>query len=214
MMLLSGCMDTEGFLELNGKVLDENTKAVISGRKVIIKALEEIDNEFISSYAGSFTTDSSGTFSYTLTKIKKAYWYEFSVVGDTSFACLNKRISLGELNTNGRFLSFYLDKLADFTIKINRMSKIPALDTLYVSWVSNGIDGKTMYPYVIGNNWIYSKEGLRWIGGDIKSVIRTKVYADKRTIVRWELFREGKYKEIIDTIFCVRDAANSVYLKY
>ena len=213
-LLLTACLNTEGLLEFKGKVLDESTKSAISGRKVIIKALEDSDNEFISSYAGYFTTDSAGTFSYTLTKVKKAYWYEFSVVGDTSFACLNKRISLGELNSNGKFLSFYLDKLADFTIKINRMSKIPILDTLYVSWVSNGIDGKTMYPYEIGNNWIYSKEGLRWIGGDIKSVIRTKVYADKRTIVRWELFREGKYKEIIDTIFCVRDAANSVYLKY
>jgi len=207
-------MNTEGILELKGKVLDENTKTTISNIKVIIHALLKIDDEFMPIYAGYFITDSSGGFSYTLKKVKNVYWYEFNIIGDTAYACLNNRISLGELNMNGKYLSFSLDKFADFTIKINRVSKVPELDTLYVTWVSNGIDGQSLYPYEIGNNWIDSKAGLRWIGGDIKSVIKTKVYANKNTIVSWKLFRNGRYEKIMDTIFCLRDASNVVYLKY
>lgn len=213
-IFITGCIDPEGILELKGKVIDKNTNAAISNRKIIIKALEKSDDDFISTYAGYFITDSSGCFAYTLKKVKDVYLYEFCFVGDTAYACLNNRLSLGELNNNGMFLSFYLDKLADFTIKINRISKIPIRDTLYVSWVSNGIDGKTLFPYEIGNYRINSKEKLRWIGGDINSVIKTKVFADKKTVVRWELFRDGKYKEIKDTILCIKDAANIVSLKY
>jgi hypothetical protein len=212
--LLSGCMDNAGILELKGRVLDDNTKVAISNRKIIIQALTKSDEKFLSSYAGEFITDSSGSFAYVLKKVKNAYLYEFCVVGDTAYASLNNRLSLTDLNQNGMFLSFDLRKLADFTIKINRTNKTFIRDTLYVSWESNGIDGKTLYPYETGNIWINSKEKLRWIGGNIKSVIKTKVFADKKTIVRWELFREGKYKEIKDTIFCLRDAANIVSLEY
>ena len=38
-VLLTGCIDTDGVLELRGKVLDANTKAPISNRKVVIQAL-------------------------------------------------------------------------------------------------------------------------------------------------------------------------------
>lgn len=213
-ILLIGCTDTEGILELKGKVLDKNTNVTISNRKVIIQALHKSDDEFISSFAGYFITDSSGSFAYPLKKVKNVYLYEFCVVGDTAYASLNNRLGLTELERDGMFLSFYLNKLADFCININRLSSMPIRDTLYVSWVSNGVDGKTLYPYEIGNYWTNSKQGLRWIGGDIKSVIKTKVFADKKTVVTWELFRDGKYKKIIDTIFCIRNAANIVSLKY
>jgi hypothetical protein len=213
-LLFIGCTDPEGILELKGKILELNTKVTISNRKVIIRALQKNDNEFISSYTGTFSTDSSGCFAYSLKKVKNVYLYEFCIVGDTAYASLNNILGLTELDRDGMFLSFYLDKLTDFTIKINRLSNIPLRDTLYVTWVSNGIDGKTLYPYEIGNYWTNSKQGLRWIGGDINSIIKTKVFADKKTIVTWELFRGGKYKEIKDTIFCLRNAANIVSLKY
>jgi hypothetical protein len=213
-ILLTGCMDTEGILELKGRVLDKNTEAAISNRKIIIQALLKSDDKLISSYAGEFITDSSGCFAYVLKKVKNVYLYEFCLVGDSAYASLNNRLTLGDLNLNGMFLSFYLDRLADFTIRINRVSKIPICDTLYVSWISNGIDGKTLYPFEIGIKCINSKQGLRWIGGDINSAIKTKVFADKKTIVSWELFREGTYKKITDTIFCIRDEVNIVSLKY
>jgi hypothetical protein len=213
-MLLSGCIYSEGALELKGKVLDENTNAAISNREIIIQALAESDDTYISTYAGSFLTDSSGGFNYTLKKVKNAFLYDFCIVGDTAYAFQNNRLGLTELNRNGMFLSFYLNKLADLTIKINRISKTPSCDTLYVSWESNGIDGAALYPYEIEDYWINSNEKLMWVGGDIKSAIKTKVFAGKKTVVRWELFRYGKYKEIIDTISCIRDAANTVYFNY
>jgi hypothetical protein len=213
-LLLVGCLQTEGLLQIQGKIMDESTKRTIAGRKVIIQALTKIDDEFISSNAGDFITDSTGCFSYKLNRVKNVYWYEFSVVGDTAYACLNKNLSLGELTSEGTFLEFYLDRLTDFKIKINRISKSPALDTLYVSWKSDGIEGKSIFPYEVGNNWLDSKGRLRWIGGDIKSMIKTKVFANKITIVRWELFRDGRYKEFKDTILCIRDIENVESFKY
>ena len=104
--------------------------------------------------------------------------------------------------------------MTDLTIVINRVSKTPLFDTLLMEWETNGIDGRTIYPYEIENYRINPDQGLIWIGGDVKSIIKTKVYAEKNAIVRWELFRDGKDKVMIDTIFCVRDAANSASLKY
>ena len=72
--------------------------------------------------------------------------------------------------------------------------------TLTVTWETNGIDGQTLYPFKIENYRINSENGLKWIGGDVKSAIKTKVYADKNTIVHWELTRNAKRKDIVDTI--------------
>ena len=63
-------------------------------------------------------------------------------------------------------------------------------------------------------NGLTSTFGLRWIGGNVKSTIKTRAYADQWTIVRWVLYRDGEKKEIIDTIICRRDLVNKVYLKY
>ena len=214
MILLSECTDTEGILEIKGKILDEKTKVTIPNRKIIVQALEKDDIKFRSTYAGEFSTDSSGSFAYSLKKVKNVYLYDFCIVGDSAYAFSNNELGLTELNRYGEFLSFYLSKLTDLTIKLDRKNKMPFRDTIYVSWESNGIAGDILYPYKIENYRITSNIGLRWIGGDIKSAIKTKVYADKNTIVRWTLFRNGKVKEITDTIFCKRDGANSVCIKY
>jgi len=36
-LLLSGCLKTEGILEIKGKVVDECTKALIPGRDIIVQ---------------------------------------------------------------------------------------------------------------------------------------------------------------------------------
>ena len=78
-----------------------------------------------------------------------------------------------------------------------------------------------MYPYQIENYGIsdntfalISGFGLRWIGGNINSTIRTKVFADKITTIHWELVRNKKRFETVDTIICKRDlvyVANFTY---
>jgi hypothetical protein len=213
-IILSGCNYTEGILELKGKVLDETTKAIIPYRKIIVQALEKNDTKFITSVAGEFSTDSSGGFAYSLKKVKNVYLYNFCIVGDSAYAFSNNKLGLTELNTYGKFLTFHLGKLADFTIKLERKSKTPFRDTLYVSWTSNGIDGEILYPCKIENYGNTTNTGFRWIGGEIKSEIKTKVFADKKTTVIWSLFRNGKFKEVADTIFCKRDGFTSVYFKY
>ena len=54
-----------------------------------------------------------------------------------------------ELEQNAKYLLFSLSKLADLTIKINRKSKTPLWDTLSLSWESDGVDERFLYPYKI-----------------------------------------------------------------
>jgi hypothetical protein len=213
-ILFIGCVNTEGILKIKGKVIDEYTKAPIPWRDIIVQGLVVSNNSLVPIYAGYFSTDSSGCFTYSLRKVKDAYYYNFCLVGDSDYSFMTEKIALIPLERNAKYLSFSLSKLADFTILIFRQSNTPVCDTLYLSWKSNGVDGRTLYPYKINNYGLTSTLELRWIGGNVKSTIKTRAFADKRTTVRWVLFRNGKIKEIIDTITCKRDLVNEVYLKY
>jgi hypothetical protein len=213
-ILLSGCMYTEGILEIKGKVLEEYTNVSIPNRKIIVQGLVKDDNKFKSSYVGEFYTDSSGYFEYTLKKVKYVYLYDFCIVGDSIYAYSNTKLRTLELNRDSKFLTFYVSKLADLTIKINRKSNMLSYDTLYVSWESNNISNEILYPYKVENYRFNSNRRLRFIGGDINASIKTKVFANKETIIYWKLFRNGKYKEITDTIVCTKDANKSICLKY
>lgn len=213
-IFLIGCSCTEEYLEIKGKVLDENTKAAIPHREIIVQALVKSDNKFIPVYNGEFSTDSSGFFVYPLRKVKNVYLYNFCVIGDSTYAYSNIELGLTELKRYGMFLCFNLNKLTDITIIIDVKSRTPNNDVLYVSWESDGINGKFLYPYTIKNyGFTSTNTELKWIG-DIKSEIKTKVFADKETIVRWEIFSYGKRKEVTDTIICRRDVANYFRLKY
>jgi hypothetical protein len=217
--LLMGCSDYGSKVELCGKVLDEKTKTAVPSRRIIVQGLIERENKLIPVYAGEFCTDSAGCFNYSLNNIEHNYLFNFCVVGDSTYAFSNYRFGLAELSKYGKFLSFYLNRLTDLTISIESISNKPYYETLYLSWKSNGMDGKKLYPYAIKNYSIknYSNTSeipFRWTGGDIKSTITTKVYADKETTIRWELFRNNKTKVVRDTIFCKRDVANYVYFKY
>lgn len=213
-ILFTGCVSTSGRLEIKGKVTDESTNLPIPGRNVIIQGLVLSNNKLVPVDAGQFSTDSSGSFEYSLMKIKDAYHYNFCLVGDSDYSYMTEKLGLPYLKRNGKFLSFSLSKLSDLTIMILRKSIKPALDTLYLSWKTDGIDGRTLYPYKINNNGLTSSSQLRWIGGNVKATVKTRAYADKNTTVRWVLFRNGKLKEIIDTITCKRNLVNEVHLIY
>ena len=213
-MLVTGCNNTVGTIELKGKVIDENTKAAIPNISVTIEALDQGEDKSDYIYAGDFTTDSSGCFAFTLKKVKNLSLYNFNIQGNSAYDPSNQVLGLTELNNYGKFLSFEINRIVDFTMNINRVSKTDFRDTLTVSWETNGVDGKTIYPFKIENYSLNSENGLFWVGGDVKSQIKTKVYADKNTIVHWELYRNGKHKDISDTIFCKRDVANSVNFTY
>ena len=211
-LLLSGCNNTVGTIELKGNVVDADTKTAIPNLSILVEALDQSNDKSV--YAGDFTTDSSGCFTYTLKKVKNMSFYRFSIMGNPDYDPSDQLLGLTDLHRDGKFLSFKINRIVDFTIKIDRESKTAFRDTLIVSWETNGVDGETLYPFVIENYRINSENGLRWVGGDVKSKIKTKVFADRNTIVHWTLYRNGKRKEITDTVFCTRDAVNSVYLSY
>ena len=213
-ILFMGCTDNEGILELKGKVLDENTKAPIPRREIFVQALIESNDKLIPVNAGQFITDSTGCFEYTLKKVKDSGLYNFCLAGDSAYAFSSNKLGMAELKKYGKFLTFYLNKLTDLTMTINKKSKTPKVDILYVSWVSNGINGKILYPYKIENYGIPPEIGPAWIGGNVSSVIKTKTYADKKTIISWKLYRNQGRKEITDTIFCKRDVTNYVNFEY
>jgi len=214
LLLFMRCADHEGKIEIKGKVLDENTKVTIPQRAIIVQALVKSDDKLIPVDAGQFRTDSSGCFSYRLMKVRNSYLYNFCLVGDSAYDFSINKLGMTELNRYSKFLTFYLNKLTDLTLTIERKSKSPLLDTLYVSWESNGEDGKVLYPYKIENYGVAPALEFIWVGGNIKSAIITKAYADKNTIICWKLYRNGKRKEITDTIFCKRDVFNCVNFKY
>jgi hypothetical protein len=220
-VLLMGCLNTEGTLEIKGKVIDEYTKLQIPGREIIVQGLVEYNEKLKPIDAGQFSTDSSGNFTYLLRKVKDARFYNFFLVGDSDYSFKTKKLGLLELEQNAKFLFFSLNKLADLRIKIYNKSKTHFCDTLYLSWESNGVDFRILYPYKIDNfgttdNFIglTSYSGLIWIGGNTNSIVKTRVFADKMTKMHWELVRNKTRKEITDTITCKRDLTNIVYFTY
>lgn len=213
-IFFTGCVNTVGKLDLKGKITDESTDLPIPGRNVIIQGLVLNDQKLVPVDAGQFYTDSSGSFTYSLKKIKDAYRYNFCLVGDSDYSYMTEVMGLPHLKRNAKYLSFSLSKLSDLTIRIFRKSNTPAFDTLYLSWKTDGIDGRRLYPYKVNNNGLTSSSELRWVGGNVKVTVNTRAYADKITTVRWVLFRNGKLEEIIDTITCKRDLVNEVHLIY
>ena len=196
-------------------------KCKFPGRDIIIQGLVRSGEKLVPIDAGQFSTDSSGCFTYKLRKVNDAYYYNFCLAGDSDYASKVKMLGLLELEQNAKFLSFSLSKLVDLTIIINRKSNTPVLDTLSLSWKSNGVYDRNLYPWKITN---YGKTHnsfgntsdteLRWIGGNVNSAISTRVFAYKKTTLLWELDRNGKRQELTDTITCKRDFKNFVYFTY
>jgi hypothetical protein len=213
--LLTGCTGAEEHLEIKGKVLDNYTKAAIPNREIIVQALRDPDNKVVDAYNMNFSTDSSGSFTYPLKRFRDVYLYNFCIVGDSTYAYSNIRLGLTELDRYGKFLNFTLNKLTDLDIIIHSKGRTFADDILFVSWKSDEIGGKFLYPYKIKNYGITSpNKGLKWTGKDIRSKIKTRVFANKQTVIRWELFSEGTHKVMTDSIMCSRDMPNYFYLKY
>jgi hypothetical protein len=213
-LLTTGCGEAGGTYHLRGKVIDEKTRTLLPGRKIIVQGLAGVNNKTIPFDIGMYSTDNAGYFTSTLKKYKDVYRYNFIFPGDSAYAFTTHVLGITELKRNGLFLSFSLPRLADLTITIQRISKTPAQDFLYVSWQTDGKDGKSLYPYKIENYGTPPDIGLRWTGKNVKSVIRTKALAGKKTIVYFDLIRNGTKKEITDTIFCNRDSQNYVNFKY
>lgn len=219
--VLTGCVNTEGTLQIKGKVFDESTKTGIPWKNIIVQGLVIRNDKSEPIEAGQFSTDSSGCFTYLLRKIKGVKNYNFCFVGDSEYLFKTNEMTLFDLKLNAEYLSFPLNKLVDLTIKINRKSRTPFCDTLRFIWESDGVYGLSIYPYKIHNYGrtnnsfgLSSDKDLMWIGGNVNSTLYTKVFADKRTELSWELFRNGRRKEFTDTITCKRDFANIVYFTY
>ena len=220
-IVTAGCINTEGTLELKGVVTDENTKAKIPGRKIIIQGFVNRNNKLTPVEAGQFSVDSTGNFSYSLNKIKDAYFYNFCVVGDSDYAYTVKKLGIAELVKHSGYLSISLRKLVNLTIKIQKTSSIPFRDTLYLSWVSDGIDYRNLYPFRVENFALTDNSfvslpgiGLRWIGGNINSTVSARVFADKMTKIHWELVRNKTRREFTDTITCKRSLSHTIYFTY
>jgi hypothetical protein len=219
--VLIACLNTEGTLKMKGKVLDEKTKTGIPCKNIIVQGIVNSNDKSEAIEAGQFSTDSLGCFNFPLRKIKGAYNYNFCFVGVSEYAVTIHKMALYDIERNAKYLAFSLNKLVDLTIKLNRKSKTPACDTLRLCWESNGVYGGSLYPYKINNYertnntvGLTSASDLIWIGGNVNSTVNTKVFADKKTELIWELYRYGKRKEFIDTITCKRDFANIIYFTY
>jgi hypothetical protein len=210
-ILLLVCSCHNENLELKGRVVDATTKAGIPARDIIVQVLIPNEKNFIPVYKGEFSTDSTGNFEYFLMKDKSEFLFNFSFIGDSAYSYKNVRMGLAELNRDGKFLTFDLDRLADLTISLESKSDNSMNESVFLSWKSDEKEGQFLYPYKVMNHGSpASNQVLRWTGGDVNSEIKTKVFADKETIVKCEIYRYGKVRQVRDTIMCLRDVANHV----
>ena len=213
-LLLIGCARTEGTIDIAGNVLDEYTKTGIPNRIVIIQGLLYSDSSFTPTVdIGRFYTDSCGSFTYSLKKTKNVYWYNFIFVADSTYTYSTQAISLAEIEGNSKSLYFSLEKFTDFTIKIERSNNTAPTDTLFISWKTDGTDGR-MYPHRVINYGKAHDYEFRWTGANVKSLIETKTIANKNTIVYMYLFSKRGLQQMSDTIFCIRDVKNYFTIKY
>lgn len=219
-VLFPGCVNTGGDLEIEGKVIDEHTNVAVPWRDIIVQGLIQNDEKLLPIEIGQFSSDSSGRFKYTLSKVKDVRYYNFILVGDSNYAFKTKVLGLYELEKNAKFISFELSKLTNLSIIINARSKKPDYDTLSLSWNSNGVFYWKLFPFEIynynesGNCIINSARELRWYGGNVNSVVKTRVFAEKKTKIYWDIYHYGKKLEFIDTITCRRDFVNKIYFSY
>lgn len=224
-VVLTGCIDfvnTKGTLEIKGKVSDEDTRKGIPFKNIIIQGLviSKNNNKSVPVEAGRFATDSSGSFRYSLRKIKGVKHYNFCFTGDSDYIFTTSELNLYDLKINSRLLFFSLKRLADLTVQINRKTKSPVCDTLSLAWESDGVYFWFLCPYSVSNfgtNKSFepaSDMGLTWVGGNISTTVSTKVFANRKTKLSWELYRDGKRQVFTDTITCKRDIINVVYFTY
>ncbi len=201
--------------ELRGQVQDDQTQASIPGRRILVQALTAEENGLFPVYIDEFSTDAEGKFSYRLKRDSRYYLYNLSFVGDSAYAYKNVQLGLTELTRYGKFLTFELRRLTDLTIRLESRRQIDMEESVYVSWFTDGTEGKYLYPYTVSNHGsVPATQQLKWTGGKVRSEIHTKVFAGKATVIHWEIFRYGKYRKISDTIMCARDAENQVTLTF
>lgn len=201
--------------ELNGHVQDDNTHTAIPDRRILVQALTEGENTLVPVYIDEFSTDAEGNFSYRLQRDNRYYLYNLSFVGDSAYAYKNVQLGLTELSRYGKFLTFELRRLTDLTIRLESRRQIDMEESVYVTWITDGTEGRYLYPYTVSNHGSApATQELKWTGGKVRSEICTKVFAGKNTIIHWEIFRYGKYRKISDTIMCARDADNQVTLTF
>ncbi len=219
--LLAGCLRTEGNLKIEGGITDDFSGKPIPNRHVIIQALVDSIDRMAEVDAGQLTTDSTGRFTYILNKVKDAYFYNFYFVGDSDYAFSTRKLGLGEMHENAQFLSFQMSRLVELTVKISRRTRQPATDTLYLSMVSDRMRCNILYPYKVENfgktnnyNVQDMQPMLRWTGGDINVIVRSRAYAGRRAELLWVLDRNGKRKRTTDTLTCRRDSPNIVSFTY
>lgn len=217
-VLFTGCVSTEGTVEISGKILDDYTGSGIPFRDVIVEGLLADNEKKTGIEVAQFSTDSAGRFTFILNKVKGAYRYRFAMVGDSAYPFTNTELSMIGLQNRPTDVYLYMHALTDLTIIINRKSKSPRFDTLALTWMSDGIYGRFIYPYIITNFGKTSRRNseneLRWIGGEVISSVKARVFADKMTRLRWDLDRNGRRLEFTDTITCKRDASNYIYFSY
>jgi hypothetical protein len=219
--ILTGCVHTAGNQKIKGKVIDESTKTGIPGKTVIIQAVRNLNGKPITTEIAVFSTDSSGSFNYKFKKLKECRRYNFCLAGDSDYIFTTHSMSLFEIEKNADYLFFSISKMANLTINLYRKSIKPSSDTIRLIWQSDGVYGGSLYPYKIFNHergeYAIGQNpalDLIWIGGKVNSTINTKVFAEKKTELTWELYRYGRRTIFVDTIRCKRDFSNVVNFSY
>ena len=135
--ILAGCVKTEGTLPIKGIVIDAGTKKGIPWKNIIIQGLADSNSRPIPIEAGQFSTDSSGYFTYTLKKIKGAYYYNFCLLGDSEYPVTISEMSSSWYRKKCKISGFFPEKISRSHYK-NKQKKQDSGQRYSASHLGNG----------------------------------------------------------------------------
>jgi hypothetical protein len=213
-----GCEDDnhlyDGTLNIKGKISDDYTGEGIQNTELSIQGVSSSEGVFgLRLDLGKFKTNSEGYFSGEIKKMKNVERYDFILLADANYYSVIKEMSVSDVEGNLLNLDLTLSRLTELVINIEKTSPASIIDTLYISW---GVINNQVYGPFQPLNFTGTQPdlGMRWIGGEVKSSIKTKTLANKTTEIITEIFRSGQYTLSYDTLYCERDVVNTYNINY
>lgn len=216
-LIICSCSDDglfDGSVSIKGKLYDEYTNIGVPDILVTVDAISSNGLFGTRAEVGSFVTNSLGEFSTEIKTLPDASRYEFFIQGDTTHYSSTIDIDTEDFEYSASNLNFAIHLLTDLTINLEKITQTEINDTLYLSWgVINIVYGPFFDCDVINYENI-PDNGFRWVGGNVKSTIRTKTIANKEIEIILNLYRNGIQEYIKDTFYCERNIQNVINFKY
>lgn len=204
----------EGTLTIYGTVADDYTGKGIPNVKLTFTGVSGDVGIFGGSVElGSFKTNSSGQFWGELRKLRDVERYDIMLIEESQYYSTVLPFSVVEMETQSDNLNLEMSRYTDLEIRLEKIADPNIPDTLYLSWgvIQNSVYGP-FDPIIFDGT--QPDIGHRWIGGEVRTTIRTRTLANKHTEIIVDLYRNGTRTLTFDTLYCERNVLNTFDIFY